>query len=156
MRVQHNGQSGRSPSGIDWFGLGWGSDSCSRMTYSLSTRSVFERTLSVRVKKNATTTMNEFRLQLPGSGGYLFGLRRLSGCRVSFQLKLVDLADRIGDGGFGIRPRKADFERRKQDAIDNHGFQVRAGYPGMPQASSRLKGFDPKAVMVALHGPTPR
>ena len=71
-------------------------------------------------------------------------------------VEVVDVSLRIGYRGIGIGPREADLERRKQDAIDDHGFQVGAPYPGVPQASSRLEGFDSKAVMVALHVPTPR
>ena len=57
-----------------------------------------------------------------GSGSRLFGLRYLAGCRVTLQLELVDLSFRIRDRGLGVKPCKADFERGKRNAIDDHGF----------------------------------
>jgi hypothetical protein len=84
-------------------------------------------------------------------GSRLFRLRYLAGCRISLQPELVDLSFRIRDCGLGVEPCKADFERRKRNAIDDHGFQIRPPNPGVPQAFSSLESLDFKVVMVALH-----
>src|SRR6266404_5372364 len=56
-----------------------------------------------------------------GLGGRLF-LRYLAECRVALQPELVDLGFRVRDGGLGVVPCKADFEGRKRNAVDGHGF----------------------------------
>jgi hypothetical protein len=71
--------------------------------------------------------------------------------RVSFELESVDLDFRIRDGGIGIGPCEADFERRKRHAVDDDRRQIRPPDPGVPQTPSGLEGFNSKAVIVALH-----
>ena len=46
---------------------------------------------------------------------------------------------------------QADFEGRKRNAVDDHGFQIRAPDTGVPQAFSSLESLDFKAIMVAMH-----
>src|SRR5260370_7008326 len=84
-------------------------------------------------------------------GCRLLRLRYLAGCRVALQPELVDLGLRVRDRGLGVVPCKADLERGKRNAIDDHGFQGRPPDPGVPQPFPTLESLDFKAVMVALH-----
>ena len=61
-----------------------------------------------------------FQIRLAG-GNLQFGLEHLPG--ILLELELVDLNLGIGDGGIGIRPREADFERRKRNAVTSYGRQ---------------------------------
>jgi hypothetical protein len=49
----------------------------------------------------------------------------MAGCHVALQPELVDLGFCIRDRGLGVEPCKADFERRKRNAIDDNGVQIR-------------------------------
>jgi hypothetical protein len=88
-------------------------------------------------------------------GNPQFRLRHLSGGCVSLELEAVDLGFRIGDRSIGIGPCEADFERGKQNAVDDDRRQIRPRDPGMPQAFSSLERLNSKAVIFALHFPTP-
>jgi hypothetical protein len=76
-----------------------------------------------------------------------FRLRYLPERRVSL-VEVVDLSLRIGNRRIGTGPREADFERGKQNAIDDDGLLIRPPDPGMPQTLSGLEGLDLKAVIV--------
>jgi len=76
-----------------------------------------------------------------------FRLRRSPERRVSL-VEVVDLSLRIRDRRIGTRPREADFERGKQNAVDDDRFLIRPPDPGMPQTSSGLEELNLKAVIV--------
>jgi hypothetical protein len=79
-------------------------------------------------------------------------LRRLV-CRVSPQLQPLDLSFGIRDGGSGVGPGEADFERGKRYPVDDDGPHIRPPDPGVPQTCASLEGFDLKTIMV--HGAPP-
>jgi hypothetical protein len=81
------------------------------------------------------------------SGGREYRLRRSPERRVSL-VEVVDLSLRIRDRRIGTGPRESDFERGKQNAVDDDRFLIRPPDPGMPQTSSGLEGLDLKAVIV--------
>jgi hypothetical protein len=68
-------------------------------------------------------------------------------------LEPVDVSHGVGDRGFATGPRKAEFKRGKQIAVDDDGHQIRAPDPGVPQTFSSLEGLDLKAVMVHCRDP---
>jgi hypothetical protein len=76
-----------------------------------------------------------------------FRLRRSPDSRVS-PVEVVDLSPRIRNRRIGTGPREADFERGKQNAIDDDRFLIRAPDPGMPQTLSGFEGLNLKAVIV--------
>jgi hypothetical protein len=76
-----------------------------------------------------------------------FRLRHLTERRASL-VEVVDLSPRIRNRRIGTGPREADFERGKQNAIDDDRFLIRAPDPGMPQTLSGLEGLNLKAVIV--------
>jgi hypothetical protein len=61
---------------------------------------------------------------------------------------MVDLSLRIRNRGIATGPREANFERGKQNAIDDDRLLIRAPDPGVPQTLSGLEGFNLKAVIV--------
>jgi hypothetical protein len=66
-------------------------------------------------------------------------------------VEVVDLSLRIRNRRIGTGPREADFERGKQDAIDDDRLLIRPPDPGVPQTLSGLEGLDLKAVIVHCH-----
>jgi hypothetical protein len=76
-----------------------------------------------------------------------FRLRRSPERRVSL-VEVVDLSLRIRYSRIGTGPREADFERGKQNAIDDDRLLIRPPDPGMPQTLSGLEGLNLKAVIV--------
>jgi hypothetical protein len=68
-------------------------------------------------------------------------------CRVSPELEPLDLNFGIRDGGSGISPCEADFERGKRNPVDDDGLPIRPPDAGVPQTCSSLERFDLKAIM---------
>src|SRR6266403_1559797 len=153
-RAWHSGQCDSTAAEGDW----GGSVSISIMGCAIckiGSERFQAKSRPVRVKKTRQIKNPEPRFDSieteKALGCRLFRLRYLAGCRVALQLELVDLGLRVRDGGLGVVPGKADFERGKRNAIDDHGVQVRPPDTGVPKAFSSLESLDFKAVMVALH-----
>jgi hypothetical protein len=80
-----------------------------------------------------------------------FRLRHLLIGWVLFEIELFDLRYRIGDGGIGVGPRKTDFQRGKQNPVEDDRHRIGPPYPGVPQAFADLERLDFEAVILALH-----
>jgi hypothetical protein len=81
-----------------------------------------------------------------------FRLRDFPERRASL-VEVVDLSLRICNRRIGTGPREADFERGKQNAIDDDRLLIRPPDPGVPQTLSGLEGLNLKAVIVHVVTP---
>jgi hypothetical protein len=123
-------------------------------TRRVSQRGQLERTIADGNGVGSTSDLHMEcgYLQIRLGSSRNFRLRDFPERRASL-VEVVDLSLRICNRRIGTGPREADFERGKQNAIDDDRLLIRPPDPGVPQTLSGLEGLNLKAVIVHVVTP---